>query len=443
MAETLVVLYGGLSAQSFIKEQLEISSVFDLFVKRAWFLSDLENDFPVLQAKVQFLKKSEPMPQSKEEALKILDLHLKTHQAVLLWPAHQWPQDIFLWQQKMSDAMKNPFCCFRVGQDFCYYKKAEAQLIELMGLPAIDLQAGQKKLEILYLSPPPRFYNKIEMTSRGIRKTCNNSKKGEAEVFFYENVPDVLKSYFPQIMNHGSSADGYFYEIEKIQLFDMSRFLIHQSMSSSDWKTFFSEIKKYLSLSPFKKVGKEKVQASLHELLVKKLEQRLEEFIFHNPHQKKSIQWSSHLVAALEKNISQITAENLYFSHGDLCFSNILYNKQTQELKLIDPRGSLDISGLYLPLFYDIAKLSHSVYGGYDRIMAQLEKPQEPPLSLEKEFALFVEHLKMDMSFIRLIEASLFLSMLPLHSDNPHLWENQIRAAQQAFQWYQSYSNVG
>jgi len=58
--------------------------------------------------------------------------------------------------------------------------------------------------------------------------------------------------------------------------------------------------------------------------------------------------------------------------HGDLCFSNILYDFRSAVCKFIDPRGSFGTAGVIGDPRYDVAKLYHSVYGLYDFITNDL-----------------------------------------------------------------------
>lgn len=122
----------------------------------------------------------------------------------------------------------------------------------------------------------------------------------------------------------------------------------------------------------------------------------------------------------------------LVIGHGDPCFSNILYSKTNQYLKLIDPRGAAGPDDLYTDPYYDVAKLSHSVLGRYDfinqyRFDVRIEDDLRPRLLIDKpppEWAgrLFAERLEaagFDLYATRLYEASLFISMLPLHMDWP------------------------
>ena len=118
--------------------------------------------------------------------------------------------------------------------------------------------------------------------------------------------------------------------------------------------------------------------------------------------------------------------------HGDLCFSNILFDKRSRLVRFIDPRGATTEDELYSHPYYDVAKLSHSVLGAYDFVNnglfevlvgddLQLElRVERPPVDTRQE--LFLQRVAaagFDPVLMRLYEASLFLSMLPLHAEDP------------------------
>lgn len=95
-------------------------------------------------------------------------------------------------------------------------------------------------------------------------------------------------------------------------------------------------------------------------------------------------------------------------SHGDMHFSNMILNGT--KLYLIDPKG---VDFLWLDPAYDLAKLSHSILGGYDFIINDVDfklnrDAQGSLLEIIKESAVSYEQ-------VRLNEASLFASMTPLH----------------------------
>ncbi|HMB91096.1 MAG TPA: hypothetical protein VKP65_09640 [Rhodothermales bacterium] len=117
--------------------------------------------------------------------------------------------------------------------------------------------------------------------------------------------------------------------------------------------------------------------------------------------------------------------------HGDLCFSNILYDLRGRICKLIDPRGSFGQAGIYGDPRYDIAKLYHSVYGLYDFIINDLfeikidgleitfdvrARPQHTDVlqRFEKVFFTTFDHRE-----ILVLTGLLFISMPALHYDHP------------------------
>ena len=100
-------------------------------------------------------------------------------------------------------------------------------------------------------------------------------------------------------------------------------------------------------------------------------------------------------------------------------------------IKLIDPKGALEEKDLWTNPYYDIAKLSHSICGLYDFFncgLYDIDLDEDLKFRLDIQFNnteyedIFKKYLKnnkFDYKVIRLYEASLFLSMLPLHMDYP------------------------
>ena len=123
--------------------------------------------------------------------------------------------------------------------------------------------------------------------------------------------------------------------------------------------------------------------------------------------------------------------DRLAIGHGDLCFSNILYSREAEVLKLIDPKGATAKEEMFADPYYDLAKLSHSVCGCYDffnsglyEIAIKRDLKLELTVDADKEayIEVFKEYLAkngFDYALVRLYEASLFLSMLPYHMDQP------------------------
>jgi thiamine kinase-like enzyme len=120
--------------------------------------------------------------------------------------------------------------------------------------------------------------------------------------------------------------------------------------------------------------------------------------------------------------------------HGDLCFSNLIYDRRRNKLNLLDPRGSFGDDGIFGDPIYDLAKLSHSINGDYDYFTSDLFYLSRNDSSIElfsgspkrnmisREIARdFLENsikkYSITIDELRLIEASLFLSAAHLHPE--------------------------
>lgn len=116
--------------------------------------------------------------------------------------------------------------------------------------------------------------------------------------------------------------------------------------------------------------------------------------------------------------------------HGDFFFSNMV--KDGDKIKLVDPRGSFgNGSSICGDRRYDLAKLRHSISGGYDYIMdnrysliiydnvINYEVPfSYDSVALTAYFDSRVEELGYNAIDVKRIEGLLFLTMIPLHKDD-------------------------
>jgi hypothetical protein len=134
------------------------------------------------------------------------------------------------------------------------------------------------------------------------------------------------------------------------------------------------------------------------------------------------------------------------FLHGDFCFSNILFDFRAGRVKMVDPRGTdaLGRPSRFGDLRYDLGKLAHSVLGLYDFIVAgfyllevegrslQFRVLSERCLAVQRLFAATVFAGRRPAQWqCHPVMVLLFLSMLPLHADDPRrqqaLMANGIR----------------
>ena len=102
--------------------------------------------------------------------------------------------------------------------------------------------------------------------------------------------------------------------------------------------------------------------------------------------------------------------------HGDLHFGNILYNYNTEQIKLIDPSGAYGSmrQTTHGDDIYDWAKLAHDLYHGYNAMVADVEHNQ-----IVKD--VFVSKLReYDLPVQTILDGGVILlaSCIPLHSDD-------------------------
>ena len=144
------------------------------------------------------------------------------------------------------------------------------------------------------------------------------------------------------------------------------------------------------------------------------------------------------------------------YVHGDFCFSNILFDFRKQMIKVIDPRG-IDFKKnitIWGDIRYDVAKLSHSVIGLYDYILAgrfqlEIDLPTSAInmniYSNEMVGAIKDEFLKRSFAGININSKQnfawmihLFLSMLPLHADNKNRQLGLMANALRLYQYFKA-----
>jgi hypothetical protein len=113
-----------------------------------------------------------------------------------------------------------------------------------------------------------------------------------------------------------------------------------------------------------------------------------------------------------------------------MTFSNILLARHHGFFKLVDP-GTTFSNSRGGDLRYDLAKLRQSYAGGYDSLSAdlfslsacgpgrwELRVSPRPGLLADLGDEVLAE-LGCDLTEVKLLEAIQFLSMVPLHHDNP------------------------
>jgi dTDP-glucose pyrophosphorylase len=110
-------------------------------------------------------------------------------------------------------------------------------------------------------------------------------------------------------------------------------------------------------------------------------------------------------------------AEPVQAMHGDLHFGNVLYNPYNDAIVLLDPRGEYgDHIGCGGDDMYDLCKLSHDLYHGYNSLFQSKAYPKYVRESFEKVIRRYYPN-----RYQEIIDggALLIATCVPLHYDNP------------------------
>jgi hypothetical protein len=289
-----------------------------------------------------------------------------------------------------------------------------------------------------------RAFNRLEITETAVRKRGDPADKLKAEAAWLANAPPAIRPYCARLIEEGEDADGYFYSTDYEYIPTLAELYAFGRVNRSSWSDILSSCGDFMDaaagLAPAVSAA---APFALQALAIDKTHARLEQF---------ARQTGFDLDAGLRLNgrpcpslrrcaeaaiaIVEKTAPRPAVMHGDFCFSNILYSFRTRRIRLIDPRGYA-VPGrpsLYGDSLYDAAKLMHSVAGRYDLIVAgRYAGPPSPTGDLELRFADDADQLwlaqaaaertmggvRLGSLEVRAVTATLFLSMLPLHADNP------------------------
>jgi hypothetical protein len=309
----------------------------------------------------------------------------------------------------------------------------------------IDMEDAASALDLFARSLDVRVFNHIRSEGRYFRKSSTDKAKMAAEHRFLRAVPPEVQPYFPHVGEFREEGERASYQVERVFMFDAGKMLINGVFAArATLAPFLDRLRAYLHACPTREIGAAEFHREMLRLFVDKLGERLEQTrkltVFGRLDEICRLESFSsfedltrQVQNAIRAEIEKMRDTRLVFSHGDLCLPNILYDTNTTQLKLIDPRGCGEDGDAWMPRYYDLAKLSHSFLGLYEvlvcarfdleldenlRIVLRHRLPGGTVDLLRDEFSQFLAQLDCPLARVRLLEASLFISMIPLHYDS-------------------------
>ena len=342
-----------------------------------------------------------------------------------------------------AHALVGQWAAFSAAPQHCQEQAWEGQ--RLQSVQPLDLGNIRDFLSFMNGSTAARHFNQLSADTHYYTKSSADRAKMRAEYAFYSMVPESMRPWLIQPFDLRESDSGASYRMLRYYLADAALQWVHGAFDADSFDAFIARLLFVLQERPRRACSREQSAAAARALFVTKLEQRCAQFLALAEGRRinalaasasDSLELGTQLarfVRLYARHEKGFVAEAMVVGHGDPCFSNVLYDQQRYLLKLIDPKGAADADALWTHPLYDLCKVSHSVLGDYDFInnglyrvgfsdhnamLLHLDYTNQAALQIL--FRRQLAALGHSERHVRLGEASLFLSMLPLHIDYPN-----------------------
>lgn len=302
-----------------------------------------------------------------------------------------------------------------------------------------------------------RSFNELNIVDGFVHKSGEPQIKIQAEANWFQSVPPAVKKFVPLLIHSGMQENRFGYDLEYLSCMPLNELFVHGYNAPRDWHIVFSNVQAFFQASQnveISNVDQNMINQDFCVLVREKTFSRLKQYsldadvniespLFYEDRELPSaLAIAEHCVRLIEE-LPRIPS----IQHGDLCFSNMLFDPRSLKLKVLDPRG-LNFNNeltIYGDAKYDLAKLTHSVIGLYDFIISgnyRILNPDSSSVSLcfdIDERIETIQHEFCHISFLKELSVQqilplvilLFLSMLPLHNDRPDrqnaMWLNALR----------------
>lgn len=313
-----------------------------------------------------------------------------------------------------------------------------------------------------------RSFNRIWSDGVSLVKSSSNRDKIAAEANWYATIPETLRIFTPQYLGH--DAEHGRYRLEYLYLPTLAELFTFGDLPGFAWRQilesctdFLRECRRHKPDPDSEITGAEFSERFFDNMFRQKTRKRIKAFLESRGwDEEKRISLGGQILPPLgfvcEKLLDYIRPtkpEDITVWHGDFFFGNVLYDFRAARVRVIDPRGgdAENSFSVYGDRRYDVSKLAHSIVGGYDSLLSNCvdfenlgdgdyrfnRRQSKAQLKIERVFrSLELDGDKLYNSEIAAMTALLFLTMLPLHADDPRRQDillcNGLTLAQDLFQ---------
>ena len=309
-----------------------------------------------------------------------------------------------------------------------------------------------------------RAFNSVTVQDNVLSKFSSDTRKMRAEANWFRTLPTELALHCPRFMGETSINGRAGYRLEYLYLPTLSDLFTLGRLPRRNWSRVFAGVLDFL-----RQCQRQRPESSMPEaqalfadtfyedLIHVRSHKRLEDFITRrgiDREQRFTVNGTEFpdLPTVLRLSLNEIPStqvSDISRWHGDLFFGNMLYDIRSERIMCLDPRGLVGTDySIYGDIRYDLAKLSHSVYGKYDAIIGNRyflrkedsgqieflvdEVPEQNAIGELFETTIldaFGMSKRQALAFCSI----LFLSMLSLHADNETRQDALLATALQCY----------
>lgn len=291
-----------------------------------------------------------------------------------------------------------------------------------------------------------RSFNSIEIDEqRGIlKKRSENKEKLVNEIRWYLRIPNKLQYLLPRVYDYSLELTDPYVSMEYYGYHTLHESLVFGDLPLVKWQAIFQKLLFAINdMGQFRVTGeRNQFETALRDIYLQKTFDRLDMIrnkpdfhsFFENTITINGKEYSSlneyikMLPELIEKLVVNTFTGQFNIIHGDLCFANILIEDTYDFIRVIDPRGKFGTFDIYGDARYELAKLMHTLDGKYDFIIEDMFDIDVIGNTIEYHVHKQIDNITNvfldvfresidNIQAVRLIEATLFLSMIPLHSD--------------------------
>lgn len=267
---------------------------------------------------------------------------------------------------------------------------------ELLNLKSRDFNNLEYNADLGTIRKFPDYHKSDSVEAISNERKWYNELTPEQSMF----VPRILKNSNELIMSYESG----------ILLSDL---MLYENLSEAAWNYIIDKVFK-IKLTYFNSPSSDELflkyfSDNSERMWVDKCKERLTQVNFGDNHAK----ITNYLMEASESIYKK--TQPIATMHGDLHFGNILYNQQTNQITLIDPRGKYGAwEGTNGDHIYDFAKLAHDLFFGYNAMVSNVDHNK----MVQKIFINKLKEYNLDYKTILKGGLLLLATCIPLHYDD-------------------------